>query len=203
MCRNRGKCRSRSMEGRTPSSALRREREPSDGLPSFHRILFAPSRAIPDGGVRANALPRKEGIRSPKFCDPNHIFLRQPRKTGVKSPCSASPCREADVTHKRPCATIFPSGGFAWKIGPLSFLLPSSPPFQPNSMKAAEPGFLPRMASVDWLCSASWRTFSRTSSRTSFWAGWRADLPIRGRSRSVSRGVRIFEFALTTSGGLL
>ena len=80
-----------------------------------------------------------------------------------------SPRRETGVTHTVLAPRSFRWRFFAWKIGPLSFLLPSSRARQlhPSSMKAAEHGFSPATASVAWHCSGFSLTSSPTSSPTS------------------------------------
>jgi len=104
-------------------------------------------------------------------CDLNHIFPCIAFKMGVKCGLdgAASPATwRAAVTHKV-LAPRFSVGGYAWKIGPLSSLLPSSHPPQParSSMKAAEHGCSPRTGSRGWRCLEFSPTSSRTSSLTS------------------------------------
>jgi len=89
----------------------------------------------------------------------------------------------------RNCATIFPFGGHAWKIGPLSSLLQSSPLHQPprSSMKAVEHGCSRRMDYRGWPYSEYSPTSSQTLSPTS-----PRDVVTNGRARPRPEGWSAF-----------
>ena len=123
-----------------------------------------------------------------KSSDADHIFLCQRRKSGVKSPADspASPRCEAGVTHNVRAPRSFRRRFLAWKIGPLSFLLPSSPLLPPDNMKAVEHGFSLATASVVWRCSGFSPTFSRNTSLISPARLCRTGVRVRGRCWRVS-----------------
>src|SRR5262245_20017145 len=102
--------------------------------------------------------------------DPNHIFSFHPHKMGGRIPfiVLARPRRRAGVTHTVLAPRSFRWRFLAWKIGPLSLPLPSSPLPLPHILtKAAEPGCSLVTASAVSRCSECSPTSSRTSSLTS------------------------------------